>query len=1410
MRILHISDLHIKQVNGRIDDSDRCMFHLSETVAEIHSECPIDFIFITGDLVDCGGKSFGGMKLGLDAVEKIVIDRLLKATGLERSRIFLVPGNHDIEGSQIPKNFDSEHILTCEADVNKLIDEIYDGTYIGNQAKARLDKYNKYAESFASASFLEENKICTPLGKHFILRLRNRTIGISCLNSSWRCDEKGKTNNLVLGIKQINEASPLMRNVDCRIALMHHHPSDITDWEEESVKNLFEKEYDILFLGHKHIQNITSMGDRYNKTAYCCATGIVTNNVGDRTYVNGFEIIDVDIDMKTLIGIRYVQNPDESFTRDSNFHEKGFRELEFGKRRKIFPVKDILFNSRFIGLHASDLIESKKLNEIKDEILNQDRKELMIYGFSGLGKTRMVYEAIREYQKRLIPEENRTEFHYCEQSLDSEELRNEIDLFIKNNHDKKIALILDNVDFNLYFYTTNICRYHKNIRIIGVNNRIFDKPEGQLNYVEISPADMTSAVAKYIDDNVADKGEGSIMRESIKQFSHGFPMLAIVLVDKYKKGEKINIHDADSLLDICWNSHSNINRNPEETEFLKLISLFQPFPPGEDVFNAVFGSNLFFPPCDKLSEIDMVRLRAKVRNNYGSSILEINGGGINVRPYPLALHLAKLWLKDNGDPLILDKLSQYVSSLDENLKNKIIECLCQRLNNMNDDPNAVELVAQLTGNGGFFGNENIVCSEMGSRLILAMSTVNPLAVSNALFNVFSNKSAKEIQKILSSRAWTNLFWTFRNLIFDMSSFDKGIELLGKFALVEKEEYANNSINTFCETFHIFLPGTEVSLEKRLNILRKFVASDSESYLLTPHSLRGALSYGQFVRIGSNKFGVFTKENYSPTNDEIIAYWNDVVKIAIDLIEKNKFISEIADIIKKNLLMWAGRGVITFMLPLIETFAIKYGPTLNLSENEWLNFIEKIEHSYKSDKEIMDRIRALHPLFIKENFITELDSVSHNFHKNVRFSSVEYWGKVREYYEPLAYKFINDKIYKNDDLILSLLTQKNFSSNGFATVLSGIISDEQLSELWRAIIKQINKNDSIAESIFISRLTSVSSNRKPTIDFIEEIYNIGKFETYINLMSRCETIDNSSLKILNSRFSTKTFLPYYLQSVNMYSDEGFLTQIYEYIKSHFDEMPEDILSFILRNDLWIDELNDHNLEIITNILIKVDVSQLQGSNEREFWDFVSRVLTIKHDIRLVKNLNQKALELLSELNFDANLGPFYEIAFKNYLDEIWDNFAEALFGENVLPFWNIDHAIGGYKLHSGMIFELPQKYLESALKKYPITAPVRLAKLCPLYDDSNNCVKLGYWPKRLIDEYGNNKSVLNELSSNMGCFSWWGSLIPLYQRQLDVLRPLVEHQIENVRHWACREIEQINKIIQREKDNEDFQRMHYGN
>ena len=73
---------------------------------------------------------------------------------------------------------------------------------------------------------------------------------------------------------------------------------------------------------------------------------------------------------------------------------------------------------------------------------------------------------------------------------------------------------------------------------------------------------------------------------------------------------------------------------------------------------------------------------------------------------------------------------------------------------------------------------------------------------------------------------------------------------------------------------------------------------------------------------------------------------------------------------------------------------------------------------------------------------------------------------------------------------------------------------------------------------------------------------------------------------------------------------------------------------------------------------------------------------------------------------------------------------------------------------------------------------------------------------LIDEFGDNDKVLAALSANMHSFGWHGSAVPIYQKLVSALEPLLKHKLATVQSWTEKNIEYLSKGIKQETQRDE--------
>lgn len=103
--------------------------------------------------------------------------------------------------------------------------------------------------------------------------------------------------------------------------------------------------------------------------------------------------------------------------------------------------------------------------------------------------------------------------------------------------------------------------------------------------------------------------------------------------------------------------------------------------------------------------------------------------------------------------------------------------------------------------------------------------------------------------------------------------------------------------------------------------------------------------------------------------------------------------------------------------------------------------------------------------------------------------------------------------------------------------------------------------------------------------------------------------------------------------------------------------------------------------------------------------------------------------------------------------------------------------------NSILADLPDELFQEWCRSEPDFAPYIVARESDVFIDDEKGCHLSPRINFIIDEFGDNKDILSELSANMGSFGWSGSVVPYYQKEINVIEPLLQHKISTVKEWA---------------------------
>lgn len=278
---LHISDLHWRDTH-EYDTKvvvDALLRDLSDRVSISPQLSQIDFILLTGDTAFSGQPEEYGLA-------RQFIQGLLQVTQVPRSRVFAVPGNHDVDRKAIP-NSARETIELCvdHQAVNQLLGDDVSRAMV-------MQRFHRYGQ-FLNESF--GNGLAFDNVRYFYtkqLRISGVQIAVLGLNSAWASASDDDHLNLFLGERQVRAALKQAEGADVRIALMHHPFDWLRGFDRETCEPLLLRACDFVLHGHMHLTSLVNLRAPGSEAMVISAGACYVT----REYQNAYNLVQLDLE----------------------------------------------------------------------------------------------------------------------------------------------------------------------------------------------------------------------------------------------------------------------------------------------------------------------------------------------------------------------------------------------------------------------------------------------------------------------------------------------------------------------------------------------------------------------------------------------------------------------------------------------------------------------------------------------------------------------------------------------------------------------------------------------------------------------------------------------------------------------------------------------------------------------------------------------------------------------------------------------------------------------------------------------------------------------------------------------------------------------------------------------------------
>lgn len=451
------------------------------------------------------------------------------------------------------------------------------------------------------------------------------------------------------------------------------------------------------------------------------------------------------------------------------------------------------------------------IREIRDVLSNSENFHIRISGEPGVGKTRVLLEALRE------------EYLSCRVVyIDRPILFMESAAFREILEDDRMRaiVILDDCDGKtlLRFIKLLTASAIERIKLISISQEK-DKI-GKCISIDVPPL-RDDEIMEIINKN--HKIPKNHLRRSVELCS-GSPQAAHILGENIHLDSK-NMHDPFAI-DNVWENYllgdrsAGDPKNDITLRVLRHIALFKKFGFGISIHEeAEIIAKLItdkHPVIGKGDFQEIIRELCNRRILKGSSTLHIT---------PKALHIW-LWL---------DWFEVYGTEFDlgqflEKLTDSLLEWFSEMFRYAATSDIAKRCVDQQVGiNGSFQRDKGLLCSEHGSRIFLSMTEASPESCLRCLEMTIGQWSEDNLRKFITGRR--NIIFALERIVVWCHLFQRGARLLLALAEAENETYCNNASGVFVGLFSPAtgkVSPTEASPEERFPILKEAVESESQA------------------------------------------------------------------------------------------------------------------------------------------------------------------------------------------------------------------------------------------------------------------------------------------------------------------------------------------------------------------------------------------------------------------------------------------------------------------------------------------------------------------------------------------------------------------------------------------------------
>lgn len=1036
--------------------------------------------------------------------------------------------------------------------------------------------------------------------------------------------------------------------------------------------------------------------------------------------------------------------------------------------------RDPVFASRF---HSNAKLD-RFIAQIRDHLLCP-KNVARITGFSGLGKTRLGFEALRPPEPGT--DIRRAILSYSCAYLDSAHTRDPLavvnDLEIA---DMRGLVVVDNCARDLHYKLAEIIgRTDCQLSLLTMDYEPESAMTGAL-HIQLEPEMMVDIIPRILKElpQAAKLTEQQLAH--IAGFAAGFPQIAVLMAETGDTLDYQALNERKLAERILWGHGPP---DPKAHDVVTALALFTSvgFDKPKD------GQKKFVREafCGR-HQLDTTEFNRLLKPFERRRIVQAAGSYRFVAPVPLAVALAAEWW-DHADADEVSALLPRIESAG------LTDAFSRRIKDLHFSPNATAIAAQMVGANGPLGSAEVLNSELGSQLFRAIVELNPAAALACLWRAYKPVDAGVLREVHAGRR--NLIWALEKLCWEQPLFQQAATLLLQFAAAENETWANNATGQFRQLFQIYLPGTAASLDERLRVVEAGLASgDKAMRRVCVAALGTGLKFRHFTRMGGVEVrgSGLPRRDYEPkSNQEIFDYWHRcfllLAGVALDHSSESPLaLSELGS----NLRALIRPGLLAIIEPEIRKIA-------DATQHYWPEALGTIDSIFEFDKDrlppnvlarLRDWVSWLSPADLSKRLALLVTNSAFEYEKDAQGHYIDVGERKAE---TLAEEFI-DRGYELTTYLDQLQTGQQRQAFVFGMRLGRRSSDPRsLIEQCLASLRRISA-DSRDTQLLAGILYDLGDRAlvSETLDHVAADAAMRGLLVLLTRRSRPEMMDLDRIIVLVRQsaipashlrhLATGSCLDH-LPPAQMIATFRPLALEHEAARVPVFEI---FFMYMFRSEeRWL-ACRDFLRELL--MLPKFSFG-LEGTMDGHRWQEIGiKLLQEKRDEALAVELTRQILAAQHDSNLrmsgDMYRRPLLIELLKSYSTVTWPLLSAELLGENYYRFQWLMEGVSFEEEGPSVLWSLPPDVVAKWVAENP-GGRTRIGDMMSLFTVEKDGSYRWHPTALALFDGGVDEAFTAAMQRKLLSFGSVGSRVPYVERRIALLTPLKDHSQPSVRQMA---------------------------